>query len=249
MSTKPASPVGRRQWGSDRRSAAPPAVHPPISDRRLAVGRLGIVVTVVAWCAYFGVWLFTDLLNAHRSSAVDRAESIAYLLVVTLLTGSSLAYLLSRLGFFYRARSHHRETRLELEEFYETTTPTLTMIVPSYQEETRVIRATLLSAALQEYPNKRIVLLIDDPPAPRRRRARELLTAPARSRPRSTTCSRRRRRATRRRLPSSRTRCEVTSNSMNAPWSVSTRTSPPPPHGCAALPPITGPSTTPRCFS
>ena len=42
--------------------------------------------------------------------------------------------------------------------------PTLTAIIPSYKEERRVIRQTLLSAALQEFPNIRVVLLIDDPP-------------------------------------------------------------------------------------
>ena len=177
MSTKLAPSRGRHQRGGDRRSVPLPSVHPPISERRLAVGRLAILVTVVGWCAYFGVWLLTDLLTSQRSTAVDRTESIAFLLMVTLLTASSLAYLFSRLGFFYRARSHQRATRRELEEFFDTTTPTLTVIVPSYQEEARVILATLLSAALQEYPNKRIVLLIDDPPVPRGRAARELLEA------------------------------------------------------------------------
>ena len=32
-----------------------------------------------------------------------------------------------------------------------------------------MIRQTLLSAALQDYPNKRVVLLLDDPPAPKTR--------------------------------------------------------------------------------
>ncbi len=49
--------------------------------------------------------------------------------------------------------------------------------MPSYQEEEHVITSTLLSAALQEYPHKRIVLLIDDPPVPRSRRARDQLMA------------------------------------------------------------------------
>ena len=130
---------------------------------------------MLAWCAYFGTWLFTDLLNSNHSTAVDRTESIGYLLIVTLLTASSLAYLLSRLGFFYRVRSHHRATRRELEEFFDASAPALTAIIPSYQEETRVVRSTLLSAALQEYPHTRIVLLIDDPPAPRRQHAKQLL--------------------------------------------------------------------------
>ncbi|HEX5140850.1 MAG TPA: glycosyltransferase family 2 protein, partial [Dehalococcoidia bacterium] len=38
--------------------------------------------------------------------------------------------------------------------------------IPSYREDVRVIRQTLLSAALQEYPHLRVVLLLDDPPNP-----------------------------------------------------------------------------------
>lgn len=167
----------RRQWGGDRRREPLPAIPPPISDRRLAMGRLAIVVTAVAWVTYFVTWLFDDLLNSRFSSAVDRTESISYLLVVTLLTASALAYLLSRLGFFYRARQHRRVARNQLDEFYSARTPTLTAIIPSYQEDARVIRNTLLSVALQEYPDKRVVLLIDDPPVPRNRRSRELLHA------------------------------------------------------------------------
>jgi hypothetical protein len=36
-------------------------------------------------------------------------------------------------------------------------------LVPSYREEARIVRQTLLSAALQEHPDRRVVLLIDDP--------------------------------------------------------------------------------------
>jgi cellulose synthase/poly-beta-1,6-N-acetylglucosamine synthase-like glycosyltransferase len=158
----------------------------PVSDRRLAMGRLAIIVTVTAWVAYFVWWLLADFLNHHYSGSVARAEAISYLLIVSLLTASSLAYLLSRLGFFYRTRSHHRASRAILDRFYDTTTPALTTIIPSYQEETSVIRKTLLSAALQEYPGKRVVLLIDDPPAPRTAHARELLQA-ARALPRQLT--------------------------------------------------------------
>ena len=38
-----------------------------------------------------------------------------------------------------------------------------------------MIRTTLLSAALQEYPDKRVVLLIDDPYLPKTGKAREQL--------------------------------------------------------------------------
>ncbi len=154
-----------------------PVVSQPVSDRRLALGRLAIMVTVTAWAGYFVWWLLADLLNRHYSGTIDRAETVLYLIIVTLLTASSLAYLLSRLGYFYRTRSHHRASRAVLERCYDVATPTLTMIIPSYQEDAHVIRKTLLSAALQEYPDKRIVLLIDDPVVPRTERARELLLA------------------------------------------------------------------------
>ena len=100
-----------------------------------------------------------------------------YLLIVTMLTVSALAYLLSRLGFFYRTRTHHRASRAILDRFFDTTTPALTTIIPSYQEDARVIRNTLLSAALQEYPGKRVVLLIDDPFVPKTEQARKQLEA------------------------------------------------------------------------
>jgi cellulose synthase/poly-beta-1,6-N-acetylglucosamine synthase-like glycosyltransferase len=40
--------------------------------------------------------------------------------------------------------------------------PSLLCLVPSYKEELRTVRQTVL-AALQEYPDRRVVLLIDDP--------------------------------------------------------------------------------------
>jgi cellulose synthase/poly-beta-1,6-N-acetylglucosamine synthase-like glycosyltransferase len=40
------------------------------------------------------------------------------------------------------------------------------VLVPSYKEEASLVRQTLLSAALQDHPNRRVVLLIDDPPNP-----------------------------------------------------------------------------------
>jgi cellulose synthase/poly-beta-1,6-N-acetylglucosamine synthase-like glycosyltransferase len=139
--------------------------------------RLAIVVTVTAWIAYFITWLLDDFLNPLYSSTQARAEAIIYLLIVTMLTASAFAYLLSRLGFCYRTRSHHRANRAVLDLFFDDKAPTLTAIVPSYQEEEHVIRNTLLSAALQEYPHKRVVLLIDDPPVPKNRRARDQLAA------------------------------------------------------------------------
>ena len=149
----------------------------PVSDRRVAMGRLAIIVTVTAWLGYLVTWFFQDFFHRGYETAAARAEAVLYLLIVTMLTVSALAYLLSRLGFFYRTRTHHRASRAILDRFFDTTTPALTTIIPSYQEDARVIRNTLLSAALQEYPGKRVVLLIDDPFVPKTEQARKQLEA------------------------------------------------------------------------
>lgn len=147
----------------------------PVSDGRVAMGRLAIIVTVSAWIAYTVNWFFADFFHPGNESAIARTEEVLYLLIVTLLTASAMAYLLSRLGFFYRTRTHHRATRGSLDQYFDTKRPTLTTIIPSYQEEERVIMATLLTAALQEYPDKSVVLLIDDPYVPKNAKAREQL--------------------------------------------------------------------------
>ena len=141
------------------------------------MARLAIVVTVIGWVSYLIWWLFADFFHPGFETAADRAEAVLYLLIVTLLTASAVAYLISRLGFFYRTRTQHRASRAALDEFFDVTTPALTTIVPSYQEDFRVIRNTLLSAALQEYPDKRVVLLIDDPFVPKTAEAAGQLAA------------------------------------------------------------------------
>src|ERR1700721_628989 len=139
---------------------------PPDGDTRVAMARLAIIVTVCAWLAYTVLWFFNDFFHPGYETAVARAEEVLYLVIVTLLTVSAVAYLLARLGFMYRTRTHHRATRASLDQYYDARRPTLTTIIPSYQEEERAIRTTLLSAALQEYPYKQGGLLIDDPHAP-----------------------------------------------------------------------------------
>jgi cellulose synthase/poly-beta-1,6-N-acetylglucosamine synthase-like glycosyltransferase/chitodextrinase len=164
----------RRQWGGDRRNTrAMPMVPKPVSDTRVAMARLAIIVTVCAWLAYTVMWFFSDFFHPGYEGAVARTEEVLYLVIVTLLTVSAVAYLLARLGFMYRTRTHHRATRASLDQYYDARRPTLTTIIPSYQEEERVIRTTLLSAALQEYPDKQVVLLIDDPYVPKNQKARE----------------------------------------------------------------------------
>ena len=160
----------RRQWGSDRRVAPLPAYTRPPTDRALAASRLAMVVTVAAWIAYVVTTIIRQFINNGTQSMRFTSEAVSYLLVVTLLTSSAMAYLVARHGFLVRTRAHRRAPRAAIDDHFSRSMPTLTVLVPAYKEEARVIRQTLLSAALQEYPFQRIVLLIDDPPDPERRR-------------------------------------------------------------------------------
>ncbi len=93
-------------------------------------------------------------------------ETISYLVVVTFLTFSALMYLLARQGALYRFRDHSRVPRGELDRHFAEYSEGITVLVPSYAEEPQVVRATLWSAALQEFPDLKVVLLLDDPPHP-----------------------------------------------------------------------------------
>jgi cellulose synthase/poly-beta-1,6-N-acetylglucosamine synthase-like glycosyltransferase len=94
-------------------------------------------------------------------------QAVGYLVVVTFLTFSALMYLIARQGALQRFSTHVRVPRAELDRHFSDNQPSITVLVPSYAEEPQVIRKTLLSAVLQEYPNMRVVLLLDDNPNPK----------------------------------------------------------------------------------
>jgi cellulose synthase/poly-beta-1,6-N-acetylglucosamine synthase-like glycosyltransferase len=149
---------GRRQFGGSPIIAAPPG------RGTVSIARFAVFVTAMAWVGYL-VEQFVRLSNTSLS-ARTLAETGLYLFLVTLLTASALAYLVARLGYFERVRLHRRVPRSTIDDYFDQARPSLTVLVPSYREDERVIRQTLLSAALQEYPNIRVVLLVDDPPNP-----------------------------------------------------------------------------------
>lgn len=156
----------RRQWGSEKRSEPLSIVHPQPSRRKIALGRLAIVVTVLGWVAYVISTILRELSENPSAGFRFQLEAIFYLVVVTFLTFSALMYLLARQGALYRFRDHQRVPRGELDRHFAAYGDGITVLVPSYAEEPEVVRATLWSAALQEFPNLRVTLLLDDPPHP-----------------------------------------------------------------------------------
>jgi cellulose synthase (UDP-forming) len=161
-----ASPARKRQLGAERTTQPLPTVHEIPSDSKITWGRLAIIATVLAWVGYIVYTILRQFLNNGTESFRFTTEALSYVIVVTFLTFSALMYLIARQGALQRFRDHVRVPRAELDSHFASHQGSLTVLVPSYSEEPGVVRATLWSAALQEYPDLRIVLLLDDPPHP-----------------------------------------------------------------------------------
>jgi cellulose synthase (UDP-forming) len=172
-----ASPARKRQFGAERSTQPLPIVHDRPSDSKITWGRLAILVTVLAWLGYLIYTIIREFLNNGTESFRFTTEAISYLVVVTFLSFSALMYLIARQGALQRFRDHVRVPRAELDSHFAAQQGSMTVLVPSYSEEPGVVRATLWSAALQEYPSLRVVLLLDDPPHPADPHVAERLTA------------------------------------------------------------------------
>ena len=181
MSTHPEivapSRARKRQFGAEKRTTPLPSQHPMPSDGKIARGRLAIVLTIAFWAVYVVYTVVRDLVDGGFANFQFTMQAIGYSVVVTFLTFSALMYLVAREGALQRFKAHRRVPRAELDRHFATTQPTITVLVPSYAEEPHVIRATLMSALLQEYPSMRIVLLLDDPPRPKASATRAKLQA------------------------------------------------------------------------
>jgi cellulose synthase/poly-beta-1,6-N-acetylglucosamine synthase-like glycosyltransferase len=124
---------------------------------------LGLIVTCVA-TLFVTQELVHHIINASTNFHLLPAFGTSlFLFLILCLVYGGILYQLTRLAYMKRVRNH-AQTRLEdIEESFDEKEKKLTILVPSYKEEKRVVTMTLMSAALQTSPNRRIVLLIDDP--------------------------------------------------------------------------------------
>ncbi|HET7757629.1 MAG TPA: glycosyltransferase family 2 protein [Steroidobacteraceae bacterium] len=146
-------------------------------QREICATYLALTLTVAAV-----VLAFSQLSGAFIAELAARQWSVgvgqlSFMLIVALLIWGNFVYQLTRLGHLYRCAAHRPAAREELEEIYQRPAQPLAILVPSYREELGVVRCTLLSAALQEYPSRRVVLLIDDPVPARTAEAAAALAA------------------------------------------------------------------------
>jgi cellulose synthase/poly-beta-1,6-N-acetylglucosamine synthase-like glycosyltransferase len=147
------------------------------SRREVGLTWLGILVTLGAFAAFLahvGRHLLRD-----GTAVLHIVEGAVYVTLVSLLVYGALVYLCARRGYLQRVADHGRGSRPSggLRACSGDGPPRVVILVPSYKEDARVVRQTVLSAALQDHPNKAVVLLIDDPPRPTRREDTAALAA------------------------------------------------------------------------
>jgi hypothetical protein len=142
------------------------AVHALDARRELRLTRVVVGLTIAATLLPAAGALL-DLADSLGALAWGRSlTALLFLAVLGALAYGVFVYHLTRLGHLTRTLAHRPASDDELARLHDPTSPLITILVPSYREDAAVVRKTLLSAALQDYPCRRLVLLIDDPPEP-----------------------------------------------------------------------------------
>jgi len=135
--------------------------------REILLTYVAICITLIAAAVSLGALSrsLVEHMTAHRWGSGLRQT--LFVGIVGFLIYGGLVYQLARLGHLRRLLAHRPASEEELHQcFHSPHAPAVSILVPSYKEDAQVIRRTLLSAALQDYPNRRLVLLVDDPPHP-----------------------------------------------------------------------------------
>ncbi len=143
-----------------------------------------VVVTLLllAWGIGCGVWALHGVIQlgaqaAHQGRISQVAVQAAFAVCLLVMLAGSWAYLVPRLAYYRRSQTHRPMAVNKVACAITNAKPSLTVLVPAYKEERDVVWQTLMSAALQDVPGRRIVLLIDDPQHPADRQDQQALIA------------------------------------------------------------------------
>ena len=160
-------PVPLISHGSSIHGSKDLARRPVRFFREISLTWLGIAVTLVS-----AGLLFWDTAHLMKSSLRQHTfgtflVQAVFIVIFGFLIYGNLLYQFCRLFYFKRLRRHQSGDKTESESIGgEADAPWVVMLIPSYKEEIAVIRQSLLSCALQDYPHRRVTLLIDNPPNP-----------------------------------------------------------------------------------
>lgn len=95
---------------------------------------------------------------------ISLASKWIYFGLIGCLFYCSVAYQVNRFGAALRSAQFVRRSTAQLDALVRQGAPSVTVLIPTYREERRVLLLTILSAALARYTQRRIVVLVDDPP-------------------------------------------------------------------------------------
>lgn len=121
-----------------------------------------VSISILASFGALGI-LIWYIVNLSEVAAEQRA---VYFALFLLLFYCAIVYQVNRLGAAIRRPRElpGREPQPIDPAFLAGSAPSVTILIPSFREEQRVLRMTLLSAVLARYGMRRAVVLLDDPP-------------------------------------------------------------------------------------
>jgi cellulose synthase (UDP-forming) len=159
-------PIVAARPSSSRGEAKDLALQEVNLGRELLYSGIAVAVTVIATLLLYADIFAVGREHFHSRQWTRFAQDLLFAAVFLVLIYGNLVYQLARAGYLHRLRRH---PGCGMEDStartpWEATPPPVTILIPSYREEPRIIRQALFSAALQDYAVRRVVLLIDDPP-------------------------------------------------------------------------------------
>lgn len=125
-----------------------------------------LFITVSFYMGIIGISV-NIVLGPESRSIIFWVSNLVYMGIISIFAYGTILYQISRIGYYMRLASPNTLVGdCEANSFTVRNThelPSVSVLVPSYKEDSRVIRQTLLSAALMGYSKKRVVLLLDNP--------------------------------------------------------------------------------------
>lgn len=129
----------RQQLGAERQTAPLSSLHDRPSDFAIAYSRIAVVLTIIFWILYATsvvIRQFIDNENTYQFTT----EAFGYFFIVTFLTLSALIYLITRQGALQTFAKHQRIPQRLLDEHFANNHSSVTVLVPSYDEEIEVVQ-------------------------------------------------------------------------------------------------------------
>lgn len=143
-----------------------PPMSVPHAKREAILAILCLVITLVLYGMVFDRSVHKVYDSFFFPSKVPFYGGLIFLAALFLVLYAAMLYNVCLIGNYLRQLRERVPSADEVATIFDKPAPALTILIPSYKEERQVIWQTMISAAVSEYPAKRVVLLIDNPPNP-----------------------------------------------------------------------------------